>query len=174
MNPESTKYKSTKQEKRVAKEIGGRTVVASGAIDFFKGDVRSEDYLVECKTTAKDYYVLNLTTWLKIQREALRDGMREPIMCIDLLDGEKRFAVVDMDSFTEYVIWLPKSHKVSNYKCTVKRSVKISSDCADEKKSGIVTFSNIFVLEGVPIREVNLLVTPWNLLLQFFKDKVDE
>ena len=52
------KLQSRKQEKRVAKETKGKTTPASGAFWSAKADVRSKLFLVECKTTQKDYYDL--------------------------------------------------------------------------------------------------------------------
>lgn len=89
-----TKKKSQKQEKRVAKEIGGKTTIASGAFWSSKADVRNKLFLVECKTTEKEYYNLTYNTWNKIYSEALKDGMRIPIMCIDLNNGRDKLAVL--------------------------------------------------------------------------------
>ena len=75
----TTKYHSNKQEKRVADELGGKTVIGSGSLWGAKGDVRTEDYLIECKTTKKTSYPLSADTWLKIEREATRDGLRIPV-----------------------------------------------------------------------------------------------
>ena len=80
----TTKYKSIKQEKRVAKELDGRTVIGSGAL-LDKADVKSDIFLIECKTTAKNFYPLSLATWKKIQKEALKIG-RTPLMYIDFND----------------------------------------------------------------------------------------
>lgn len=44
---------SQKHEKRIAKAIGGQTTAASGAFWSRKGDVRSQDLLVEHKWTGK-------------------------------------------------------------------------------------------------------------------------
>lgn len=103
----STKYASNKQEKRVAKEIGGKQVVASGSKWGSKGDVRGDLFLIECKTTRRKFYTLNLSTWLKIQREAIKDGIRTPLMCIDLENGKTKLAVFkvgtfDVDAFCVY------------------------------------------------------------------------
>lgn len=46
-----TRYYSNKQEKKVAKAIGGKQVVNSGATTFYKGDVVTDNWLIECKTT---------------------------------------------------------------------------------------------------------------------------
>ena len=60
------KKKSKKQEERIAKQIGGKTVVASGALWGAKADVRNDKYLVEAKYTDTNYYTLNVRTWNKI------------------------------------------------------------------------------------------------------------
>ena len=96
------KKKSQKQERQVAREIYGKTVPASGAFPTFKGDVRSNFYLVECKTTEKDFYVLHYKVWQKIYNEALKDGLREPLMQVDLKDGKERYAVLSERTFGEY------------------------------------------------------------------------
>ena len=97
------KKKSQIQEKRVAKDLNAKTVVASGALWGSKGDVRHPDLLVECKTTSKPYYSLDITTtWYKIEKEAIRDGIRLPVMCIEINDGADRFAVFKGDHFNHY------------------------------------------------------------------------
>jgi len=93
MRKDSSKYYSSKQEKKVAKELKGKTVVASGALWGSKGDVRSNEYLVECKTTSKSFYSLTKNVWDKIEKEAIKDGLRTPVMCIDLELGKYRVAV---------------------------------------------------------------------------------
>ena len=90
----TTKYQSNKQEKRVAKDLDAKVTVASGALSFQKADVRSDQFLVECKTTAKNYYTLTEKTWSKIESQAVKDGIRMPLMCIDLEDGKTSIAVI--------------------------------------------------------------------------------
>lgn len=60
-------------EQDVAEFLGGKRQVGSGnsCIAFKKGDIKCEDYLVECKFTSKETYVLNAKTWEKITSEAL-------------------------------------------------------------------------------------------------------
>ena len=45
-----TRFYSNRQEKAVAKAVGGKQVSNSGATAFSKGDVRTADWLIECKT----------------------------------------------------------------------------------------------------------------------------
>ena len=96
------KKKSQLQEKSVAKDLNARVVVASGALWGSKGDVRHDNLLVECKTTDKDFYSLTMTVWEKIEREAVRDGLRIPVMCVDIKGGKERYAVFISKHFRHY------------------------------------------------------------------------
>lgn len=46
----STRAKSSQQEKRIAKALGGRQVVGSGSTPFLKGDVIAGKLFIEAKT----------------------------------------------------------------------------------------------------------------------------
>lgn len=96
------KKKSQLQEKRVAKDLNAKTVVASGALWSAKADVRSDEFLVECKTTEKPFYSLTLKVWEKIEKEAIKDGLRIPVMCVDTNNGNNRFAVFLEKDFRHY------------------------------------------------------------------------
>jgi hypothetical protein len=61
---------SQKQEKTLAKKLGGKVTPGSGAFGFHKGDVTSDKYLVEAKYTDTTNYRLTLRTWNKIKNEA--------------------------------------------------------------------------------------------------------
>lgn len=93
------KKKSQKQENQVAFDLGGKVTIASGALYFQKADVRTDKYLVECKYTDKGFYSLTTKTWEKIRSEAIKDGLRIPVMQIDLYGGVHSFAVMDINDF---------------------------------------------------------------------------
>lgn len=101
----TTKYKSDLQEKQVSKDVEGVTVIASGALWGSKGDVRTDTMLIECKTTEKLEYRLTLKVWDKIRREAIKDGLRTPVMCVELDDGNTKLAVFEERAFDHYVDW---------------------------------------------------------------------
>lgn len=101
-NRNATKYKSTIQEKGVAKDLNTKPTVASGSLWFQKADVRSEDFLVECKTTSKSYYPLTVATWKKINSQAIKDNLRTPLMCVDLEDGKSSIAIISINDFIAY------------------------------------------------------------------------
>lgn len=80
------KKKSKRQEDRTAKDFGGLTQVASGALWGAKGDVRTDEFLIENKFTDATSYILKVAIWNKIEDEARRDGVKIPIMQIDIQD----------------------------------------------------------------------------------------
>lgn len=85
---ENTKQYSKKQEKLVAKELGGYPVGLSGAGAANPGDVKTYDWLVECKThTSPDNPIaFNLDVWKKIEAEAM-GIQRKPVLIVD--DGSQ-------------------------------------------------------------------------------------
>lgn len=97
--------RSQAQEKRTAKEIGGRVQPGSGSMDFAKGDVRDMGKLrIECKTTSKDRYSLKLADLLKIRLEAVMGGLESWAFQIQYQRSAgivTRIAVVDHAWFLE-------------------------------------------------------------------------
>lgn len=93
--------KSQKQEKTVAKNLNGRVTPASGALWGAKGDVRTDVFLIECKTTGKSSYSLKASIWNKIRDEAIADGLRLPLMVISVAGNE--FAVIEAAILEDYL-----------------------------------------------------------------------
>lgn len=87
---------SREQEERIAKETGGRRVPGSGASLYARGDVKTEDYLIEAKQT--EYSSIRVTwSWLaKITRQALAAGKR-PALVIEVLCKEPRDVLVESE-----------------------------------------------------------------------------
>lgn len=98
----TVKRRSQKQEKSVAKDFNARPTVASGALWGMKGDVRNDKFLIECKTTEKNYYSITTKVWEKIEDEALKDRMRTPLLIIDLQDTD-RYVVFNPNQFIRQV-----------------------------------------------------------------------
>lgn len=119
----TSKRRSQKQEKSVAKDMNARVTPASGAKWGQKGDVRSEDFLIECKTTNKDYYSITTKVWEKIRLEATQDHGRIPLLVIDLRDQDRYvvFRPQDLDMDINTYEAIPhvhggcKSFKFSGY-----------------------------------------------------------
>lgn len=137
----TVKRRSQKQEKSVAKKFNARLTAASGALWGMKGDVRSDRFLIECKTTEKDYYTLTAKVWEKIQEEAIQDHMRIPLMVIDLKDTDR------------YVVFRPKDFNKSMVSpllssVQVNKSVRITSTMVGEMSTGDYIHSQQFILGG--------------------------
>jgi len=65
-----TRFYSNKQEKKVAKAIGGKKVANSGATAFNKGDVTTDDFLIECKTCTEDKKSFSIKKeWIEKNKE---------------------------------------------------------------------------------------------------------
>lgn len=88
-----TRWYSNKQEKHIAKELGGKQVSNSGATAFNKGDVITDDWLFEAKTKVKesDSFTIKREWIYKNEEEAF--AMRKPYnaLVIDFGDGEQYY-----------------------------------------------------------------------------------
>jgi hypothetical protein len=89
---------SRKHEDRLAKKIGGKRNAGSGAFWSRKGDVRSDDLLVEHKWTGKASVSVKAAVLEKIVTEAILDG-RTPVLGL-YLNGEN-YVVLTEDDFLE-------------------------------------------------------------------------
>lgn len=94
-----TRYFSNKQEKQVAKAVGGKQVANSGASRFAKGDVRIEDKscLIECKTCTKEQKSFAIKKeWLEKNREeAFAMGKQYSALAFDFGSGTNYYVVTE-------------------------------------------------------------------------------
>ena len=80
---QATRFYSDKQEKAVAKAVGGNQTKNSGATLFQKSDVSSDQFLLECKTKTTN------SESISIKREWFDKQIRESIQM-----GKKYTAIV--------------------------------------------------------------------------------
>lgn len=104
MNKQATRYFSSRQEKKVAKAVGGKVTANSGATAFSKGDVRDADWLYECKTKTKPSESITIhQSWLqKNAEEAFAMGKQYNALVFDfgqLMYDTTRYYIVDEDTF---------------------------------------------------------------------------
>lgn len=87
-----TRYFSSRQEKAVAKAVGGKQTANSGATMFSKGDVRTKDWLIECKTKTSPSSSISIKReWIeKNEEEAF--AMQKPHSAIAFNFGDLRNA----------------------------------------------------------------------------------
>lgn len=96
-NKNSTRYYSSRQEKKVAKKLGGKQVANSGAPAFVAGDVVTKNWLIECKTKTKDCnsFTIKEDWLLKNEEEAFAMGKNNSALCFDFgPSANKRYYVI--------------------------------------------------------------------------------
>ena len=99
----NNKKYSNKQEKTIAKKLGGRVQPNSGATLFAKGDVKTKKFLIECKTaTTKRKSMSIKEEWIDKQRsEAF--AMGKPYWSVAFnfggLNNNENFYIIDEQLF---------------------------------------------------------------------------
>lgn len=88
---------SLKHEKRLEKVAGGKRNAASGAFWNRKGDVRTDDLLIEHKWTGKKTVTIKSEVLEKITKEAILDS-RTPVLGLHL-NGENYVVLLEEDFF---------------------------------------------------------------------------
>ena len=92
-----TRYYSSRQEKKVAKAVGGKQVSNSGATAFNKGDVTSDNFLIECKTCVEDKKSFSIKKeWLeKNKDEAFEMGKSYSALAFNFGPSSENYYVID-------------------------------------------------------------------------------
>ena len=105
-----TRFYSKKQEKAVAKAVSGKTVSNSGATRFNKGDVQTNHWLLECKTSVSAKASFSIKReWLdKNRQEAFAMGKDHNALVFDFGNGSNRYYVVDEKTFLKMQVALEK------------------------------------------------------------------
>lgn len=100
-----TRYYSSKQEKQVAKELGGTTTKNSGATLFQKGDLTLDNWLLEAKTkTTKSNSMSIKKEWLeKNLSESLFMGKKYNALVFNFGPDEPNYYIIDENTFKELI-----------------------------------------------------------------------
>lgn len=103
-NKNSTRYYSQRQERRIAKLVGGKTVANSGAPKFVAGDVKADNWLIECKTLTepKKSHTIKKEWLEKNAEEAFAMNKPYNALAFDFGDGDNYF-IVDAKTFKKLV-----------------------------------------------------------------------
>lgn len=98
-----TRHYSKAQETDVAKTIGAETTKNSGATMFDKGDLKSDKFLIECKTKTKDSKSIAIQKeWLtKLKQESLFMGKKYEALVFNFGPDTDNYAIIDMHLFEE-------------------------------------------------------------------------
>ena len=100
-----TRFYSTKQEKRVAKDLSGKRTANSGATPWQKGDVYTNGtngFLIECKTAMTEKQTFSVPKkWLKaLPEEAFSAGKNHWALAFDYGDGDEYY-IIDKRTFKQ-------------------------------------------------------------------------
>lgn len=101
MKVRPTRFFSNKQEKAVAKAVGGKKVANSGATAFNKGDVTTDDMLIECKTCVENKKSFSIKKeWLeKNKEEAFEMGKSYSALAFNFGPNTDNYYVIDEKLF---------------------------------------------------------------------------
>lgn len=99
-----TRWYSNQQEKKIAKQVGGKKTPNSGATKFQKGDVNTQYFLIEAKTVTKEQKSFTIQReWIyKNREEAFAMGKPFSALAIDFGDGEQHY-LIDEKLFKDLV-----------------------------------------------------------------------
>lgn len=102
-NKSATRYFSNKQEKHIAKELGGKQTPNSGATAFIKGDVNLDDWLIEAKTKTSPSESMSIKKeWLeKNEEEAFAMQKEHCALCFSFgeLHNDKQYYIISEEEF---------------------------------------------------------------------------
>ena len=105
------RYYSDRQEKQIAKAVGGKQVSNSGSTPFSKGDVKNSQWLIEAKTTTKhkDSFAIKLA-WLKKNKEEAF-AMNRPYSALAFNFGpdEENYYIIDEQLFKKLLNFLQEN-----------------------------------------------------------------
>lgn len=98
-----TRFYSSKQESDVAKAVGGKTTANSGATMFQKGDLLTEQWLLECKTCTKPQKSFSLKEeWFeKNKHESLFMSKPYSAVVFNFGPDKPNYYVIDEITFKE-------------------------------------------------------------------------
>ena len=90
-----TRFYSKRQENKVAKAVGGSRTANSGATAFSKGDVRTDTFLLECKTCTepRKSFTLKKEWFDKNKEEAFAMNKDYSAVVFDFGDGENYYVI---------------------------------------------------------------------------------
>lgn len=93
----STRAKSSQQEKRIAKAMGGRQVIGSGSTPFLKGDVIAGKLFIEAKTKMVASKSISVKReWLeKAKAQAFSTRKEDYALAISFGDPKEYYLIED-------------------------------------------------------------------------------
>ena len=106
--PKPTRYYSNRQEKQVAQAVGGRQTANSGATPFQKGDILTNNMLLECKTKTSPSESISIKKeWLvKNESERVFMGKKYSAIAFNFGPDENNYYIIDEFLFQDLMDYL--------------------------------------------------------------------
>ena len=100
-----TRYYSSRQEKQIAKDLGGTTTKNSGATLFQKGDLTLDNWLIEAKTKTSESESMSIKKeWLeKNKSESLFMGKKYNALIFNFGSNTQNYVIIDENTFKELI-----------------------------------------------------------------------
>lgn len=97
-----TRARSSQQEKRIAKAVGGRQVVGSGSTPFLKGDVIAGKLFIEAKTKMEPSKSISVKkAWLEKAKEQMFSTRKEEYAVAISFGDPKEYYIIEDTYFEE-------------------------------------------------------------------------
>ena len=104
----ATRIYSKNQEHKVAQKINGTLTPNSGATPWIKGDILTEDFVIECKTKIKPSQSITIKKeWIeKNKQEALFMGKEHQAIAFNFGPDEENHYIIDEYLFKTLIEYL--------------------------------------------------------------------
>ena len=100
-----TRYVSGKQEEHIAKVTGGKVQSNSGGTKFGGGDVHTDNFLIEAKTSTSVKQSFSIKKdWLKkLKEQTFEQGKECGVLAFQFEPSGKNYYVLTEQQFLEYL-----------------------------------------------------------------------
>ena len=108
-----TRFYSSRQEKKVAKAVGGKQTPNSGATSFIKSDILTDLFAIECKTVTTEKKSISIKKdWLeKNKEEAFEMGKSYSALAFNFGPDTENYYIVDEKLFKELIDYIEKENE---------------------------------------------------------------
>ena len=87
-----------KKEIKDARDFKGKLTPRSGGYFSFPGDVKTDIFLIDSKTTSRKSYSITADIWRKLYSQALK-SQRLPMLSVELANDDIEVVVLDKNDF---------------------------------------------------------------------------
>jgi len=153
----SVKERAQRRERSAAKEIGGRSVIGSGALWFDKGDIKTEKFLIEDKFTDADSYTINLSTLKTVEKQAAKVH-KVPFLRFGFEKYGTNYIMFNIDYYTKELD--PRDPMVHRIEVS-KKSTTIPHDFFERLELSMTGYILCFIIFKEEDVETSFAVVTW-------------